>query len=313
MKKSILALTLLICLVLTGCGQKDEAVFNTEVMIKAIKTVTIDSGDEIARAERFYNKLNTEQKSQVSNYDTLLQARKDYEELLICGTWVWYTGDRSTTVTFGEDGGFTMSDGTAGVYTVTDSAVELRINGGGEPVLLTKETRDDLMHLSTSEVDYIRPEVLTVEKAVLAPGNWSRFFEPFYHVHVEQDSMGFVTDFWNCAYFRLREEYAGLAAPGTEVTVSLRCTGCDVRSLHSASDNQILFAETLSEPAEMTATVTLTADAFEPYDCCPYGYELVMGESTQYKNTVFRVLRYLEDIEITEVTGTFCYYGQLVK
>ena len=151
------------------------------------------------------------------------------------------------------------------------------------------------------------------EKVVLASGNWSRFFEPFYHVHVEQDSMGFVTDFWNCAYFRLREEYAGLAAPGTEVTVSLRCTGCDVRSLHSAADNQILFAETLSEPAEMTATVTLTADAFEPYDCCPYGYELVMGESTQYKNTVFRVLRYLEDIEITEVTGTFCYYGQLVK
>lgn len=313
MKKTALALILLVCLTLTGCGQKDEAVLDTEVMIKAIKTVTIDSGEDIAAAERFYGKLTPDQKSQVSNYDTLLQARKAYDSLLLCGTWVWYTGDRSVTLTLGEDGGFAMSDGTSGTYAVTDAALELRINGTGEPVLLTKETRNGLMHLTTSAVDYIRPEVLTVEEAILAPGNWSRYFELCSHIHVERDSLGTVTDFWNCAFLRLREEYAGLAAPGTEISVSLRCTGRDVRSLYSAADDKILFVEDLSAPAEATAQVTLTAEAFEAYDCCPSGYELVMGNSTQYQNTVFRVLRLLEDFEITEMTGSFCFYGQLVK
>ena len=313
MKKSLLALFLVFCLMLTACGKKDQAVFEAEVMIKAIKTVTIASGEDIATAERFYNKLTEAQKSQVENYETLRQAREAYDALVICGEWVWFTGDRSTTLTLGEDGRFAMSDGISGTYTVTDTAVELLINGTGDPVKLTKEQRNNLMHLTTPAVDYVRPDVLTVESDILTSNNWDRFFEVHYHLHVEKDSLGTVTDYWHCYYLHLKEEYVGLAAPGTEIAVTARCTGRDMRALYDTASDQVMLLEELTAPAEITATVNLTETAFEETGCCPMGHELIKGASSQYQNTVFRVLRYLEDIEITELTGRFSYYGQLVK
>ena len=75
------------------------------------------------------------------------QIEEGIDALVICGEWVWFTGDRSTTLTLGEDGRFAMSDGISGTYTVTDTAVELLINGTGDPVKLTKEQRDLLRKL----------------------------------------------------------------------------------------------------------------------------------------------------------------------
>ena len=56
------------------------------------------------------------------------------------------------------------------------------------------------MHLTTPAVDYIRPDVLTVESDILTSNNWDRFFEVHYHLHVEKDSLGTVTDYWHCYY-----------------------------------------------------------------------------------------------------------------
>lgn len=81
MKKALVGLlSLLIALSLAGCG-KSESVKNVESLISSIGTVTLDSEEQITAANEAYNALSDEEKKQVSNYDTLLDAEKEYDSL----------------------------------------------------------------------------------------------------------------------------------------------------------------------------------------------------------------------------------------
>lgn len=60
----------------------DENVANVINLINAIGTVTIDSKDQIETAEAAYAALSDELKAQVTNYQTLVDARNTYDELV---------------------------------------------------------------------------------------------------------------------------------------------------------------------------------------------------------------------------------------
>lgn len=301
----------LLCIAMTGCQQKSQDVKNAEVMIKAIKTVTIDSGEDIARAQRFFDGLSEEEKTQVSNYEDLLAAVAAYDRLVLCGEWVRFTEDGSS-LTLREDGSFTMSDGIGGTYEVSDGAVALRINGSGEPILLTMEKKNNLMHLKGSLQDYIRPDLLTVEDKTVTDNNWDRWFLGQFHLH-KTVSDGVLTELWDSWVLLANEAYDGLIAPGTELTVTVEYTEREVRTLYDVSSDEVLLVEELTAPAVKTAQVKLTADSFAAADgCCQTLGELVRCESRQYENTAFDVLPLAENLTITGMTGTVCYYNQLV-
>lgn len=82
MKKIICALLILtLCVTLYACG-KSEAVVAAEEAISAIGTVTIDSGELIANAEKLYGILTDDEKSQVTNRITLADARETFDNLV---------------------------------------------------------------------------------------------------------------------------------------------------------------------------------------------------------------------------------------
>ena len=95
MKKKITALALLAALLLALCGcGKSEAVKNTEKLIDAIGSVTVDSAAAVEAAEAAYNALSDEERAQVSNAADLTAAREALDRALLddlraslTGTW----------------------------------------------------------------------------------------------------------------------------------------------------------------------------------------------------------------------------------
>lgn len=83
MKKSIIMAMMitLICCILWGCG-KSEAVKNVEVLIDGIGEVTVDSEENIKKAEDAYGALSDKEKEQVENADQLPIKRKALEECI---------------------------------------------------------------------------------------------------------------------------------------------------------------------------------------------------------------------------------------
>lgn len=71
---------LLISLMLVGCG-KSEAVKNAEEAIAAIGEITIESGEAIKNAEKFYNILTDSEKSEVENRMALVEAQEAFETM----------------------------------------------------------------------------------------------------------------------------------------------------------------------------------------------------------------------------------------
>lgn len=65
---------------LCACGKSTETK-EVEKMISTIGKVSFDSIDQIEKAESAYNSLTDKEKSQVGNYNILLEARKTYESL----------------------------------------------------------------------------------------------------------------------------------------------------------------------------------------------------------------------------------------
>lgn len=81
MKKIIsLLLVVVMCLSLVACG-KSEEVKNVESLISAIGAVSENSEAAIVAAEKAYNALTQDDKNKVSNYNTLLDARKTYDAI----------------------------------------------------------------------------------------------------------------------------------------------------------------------------------------------------------------------------------------
>ena len=82
--KKIIIITMLItlmCGVFSGCG-KSEAVKNVEVLIDGIGEVTVDSEENIKKAEDAYAALSDKEKEQVENADQLPEKRKALEECI---------------------------------------------------------------------------------------------------------------------------------------------------------------------------------------------------------------------------------------
>lgn len=94
MKKIIaLVMVCIMALALVGCGKSTE-VAETERLIDAIGTVTVESADAIEAAETAYEALSEKDREQVSNYAALAAAREALEaeqlEALcqaLVGTW----------------------------------------------------------------------------------------------------------------------------------------------------------------------------------------------------------------------------------
>ncbi len=80
-KISIFVVFLLIC-ILPACG-KNSAVKDVEKRISTIGEIDENSGDKIAEIEKYYEALTENQKDQVENYVELVQAREDYDNLVL--------------------------------------------------------------------------------------------------------------------------------------------------------------------------------------------------------------------------------------
>lgn len=83
MKKLTLIVAMLcMCLTLFSCG-KNKTVKTVESAIDNIGEVSLDSIDEIETAERLFNILTENEKEKIDNRITLVEARKEYEELIL--------------------------------------------------------------------------------------------------------------------------------------------------------------------------------------------------------------------------------------
>ena len=80
--KRIVAIILVIVMLLSLVACKSEMVKATESAIKAIGTVTLESSDAIAKAEKLLENLTDDEKSKVSNREDLIKARESYQKLL---------------------------------------------------------------------------------------------------------------------------------------------------------------------------------------------------------------------------------------
>ena len=82
MKKLIaLLLAAVMCLSLVACG-KSEAAKTMDEMIEGIGNVTLESEEAIAAAEKMYEALTEEQKSELDNYALLVAARAELDKLI---------------------------------------------------------------------------------------------------------------------------------------------------------------------------------------------------------------------------------------
>ena len=86
--KKILAIVLSVVFALSICAcgkevkdQKSDAILQAEEAINKIGEVTLDSENDIKNAEKYYNILTDNEKSQVSNRMDLVDAREKYDEL----------------------------------------------------------------------------------------------------------------------------------------------------------------------------------------------------------------------------------------
>lgn len=84
MKKVLIGvLALIMVLGLVGCSIKSNAAIEAEEAIAAIGEITIDSSEAISNAEKKYNILTENEKETVENRLDLVNAREEYENLLV--------------------------------------------------------------------------------------------------------------------------------------------------------------------------------------------------------------------------------------
>ena len=79
-KLSILILSVLLCVILAGCGASQEALI-VDKLIDEIGFVTLDSEEAIAKAEQAYDGLNKWDKHHVESYQELVNAREAYNSI----------------------------------------------------------------------------------------------------------------------------------------------------------------------------------------------------------------------------------------
>ncbi len=148
MKKFLLVLCL--CFLLTACGgqnhipnynggngattNQNSDISNVMAMIDGLGEITLDSIDAIRRAEDAYNALSDEEKWQVTNYQTLRDARSSYYTLWLPGQWhtaptPWdFEYDDVPDLELNADGTYTETE-TAGTWYVENGYLYLQAEG----------------------------------------------------------------------------------------------------------------------------------------------------------------------------------------
>lgn len=315
-KLTALLLAIICCVSLTACKKQSREAFETDVMIKAIGTVTQESGEDIATAERFYNRLTQEQKQEVELHDTLVKARAQYNQMILYGQWCQFTTDKSDTFVLNEDGTFQMANGLSGTFEVDDSKVVLAASNG-EEIVFNKIMEKNLLHLINDTSDYIRPDLLVAEKSIMLDSSWFTFFKIQHHVHIEKPELGLATDWWNCYMVVPNDKYQDYVdniAPGTDVTITFKYTSREIATMHDIGENSIVGVEEVSGPVEKEVTVHLTGEDFENNGlCCGAGNEIVHGGTSAYENfTLIKTMEYLENIEVISFSGDVYTYSQLM-
>ena len=81
-KRYLLPLILLMVISLCACGKSENATA-VENQITALGSITLESETSIAAAEKAWDSLTEEEKSQVENFETLAAARNSYEQLVL--------------------------------------------------------------------------------------------------------------------------------------------------------------------------------------------------------------------------------------
>lgn len=83
MKKAVIAIALgIISVFLFACGGKTKAAQDAEEAINAIGSVTIDSEEAIAKAEKLVSLLTDAEKATLENRLVLVEAREEYERTI---------------------------------------------------------------------------------------------------------------------------------------------------------------------------------------------------------------------------------------
>ncbi len=313
MKKIIaFMLAAAMCLSLIACTPKSQDVKQTEIMIRAIEEVTDHSGEAIELAEYMYRRLTDEEKGKVKNYDSLIQAREKYNQIIHYGQWVQFFDKEAVSFTLKEDGSFTMSDGRTGKFETSDSFVMLLYDDGNTEIF-EKEINKNLLHLKTADADYIRPDLLTVKTAKIVTSERHRFFDFYYHLHIERDEWGIDKDYWYSLQLKPVEDYMGIVAPGTEITLTFDYTTREIATMRKVDEEELFIMEEITGPVRQIKTVTVPAEAFITDECCNEEYDLVRSTAGQYENykNLIRQLALIENANLTEIEGTLYYYDQL--
>lgn len=137
-----------------GCGMLSE-VHSVENLIDNIGTVTMESGDAIKAAETAYENLSSKKKENVSNYDVLVTAKKEYAKLDIVGTWTAQYLHFHLTYCFYEDGTYenftdaSFAKDTRGTYTYDGNEICFE-DGRRVPA---KKTGDNTLIVTADDMD----------------------------------------------------------------------------------------------------------------------------------------------------------------
>lgn len=157
-KRFILCIILIMsCCMLVGCG-KSKPAKETEKLIAAIGEVTLDSEQYIVAAEDYYNILTADQKNEVDSYKVLVDARKQYDELvrqelanIIIGNWeviALGSGDETIFIDEFEERGYTLE----GKMMVTNDGYSYNVGERNESgTWKLHEQDDDMVIFSFSE------------------------------------------------------------------------------------------------------------------------------------------------------------------
>lgn len=78
----IISIVLVLAILLTGCGKEPEEVTNAKAMIDGIQEVSYKSYEQIKQARNAYDGLTEKEKKSVTNYEVLLSAEKEFDDLI---------------------------------------------------------------------------------------------------------------------------------------------------------------------------------------------------------------------------------------
>ena len=177
MKKAIvLVLALVLCLTLTACSGKSEAVKAVEEKITTLVDITAQSGEVIQALDQAYNALSEEEKAKVENAQVLLDAVQKYYGSFLAGEWCspyvnyWDLSKamEESALIVNADGTLEQ-DGTKGTWTATEGVLTTSVGplyfGEDEQGLYLAYSEDDTYRMRPREAmeQWVSDHLLVVD------------------------------------------------------------------------------------------------------------------------------------------------------